>query len=173
MKKNIKKFRKKFFVDKNVQGALVRRFFLQWLLFFTATAIALPIWEIMLSGDFLSPSSQAIQEAWKHTAPVFLFLLLLLPAFVWDTVTLTNRFAGPMHRLRGAIRDAAAGKDIEPLNFRDDDFWRDVAGDFNTLLERLPRESETNAEHLSEKCETEHDLKENSEVDAEAVCEEV
>jgi hypothetical protein len=60
---------------------------------------------------------------------------------------LSNRFVGPMYRLRGAIRDVARGKDIQPLKFRNDDFWQDVAGDFNDLLERIPREPVKEADH--------------------------
>ena len=143
MKNNKKHLRKKIFVDREIQGALIRRLILQWLLFFTASLFALPMWEIMLNGDFQSPASVSIQNSLKHTAPVFIIMLALLPSFVWDTIKLSNRFAGPMLRLHRTIREAAEGEEVEPLDFRDGDFWQKVAQDFNKLLERIPQEDRT------------------------------
>jgi hypothetical protein len=59
-----------------------------------------------------------------------------------DTLRLTNRFVGPIYSLRRALREAAEGNVSRPLQFRDDDFWRDVADDFNRAL-GPDRESET------------------------------
>lgn len=64
-------------------------------------------------------------------------LLSLLPTFVWDTVKLANRFAGPMYQLRKEIRGVAGGEQLKPLRFREDDFWQDVATDFNKMLDRF------------------------------------
>jgi hypothetical protein len=141
-----KKFqRAKVFVDRSVQGALVRRLLLQWFMFFTIAVIVMPFWELILSGDLTTPSMVAMKESWKHTAPMFVFLLALLPAFAWDTVKLSNRFAGPIYRIRQVIRSAAAGEKVQPIKLRHGDFWQDVADDVNTLFEQLPsqRQGET------------------------------
>jgi hypothetical protein len=47
-----------------------------------------------------------------------------------------------VYRLRRALREAAEGNVARPLQFRDDDFWREVADDFNRALGQH-RESET------------------------------
>lgn len=137
MNTNKQNTRKKFLVDREVQGALMGRIVRQWLLFFAALFIALPAWELALSKDPFTPASQAFAEALKHTAPVFVLLIALIPAFVYDTMKLSNRFSGPMCRLRQAIRNVADGKEVRQLSFRDGDFWGDVAGDFNRMLDRV------------------------------------
>ncbi len=150
MKRNI---RKKQFIDRSVQGALARRIVLQWLLFFAASVVVLPLWQLLLSGDLLRPFSQGMIDMWVQNAPVFVILLALLPAFVWDTVTLSNRFAGPMYRLRGTLRHLAAGEDVQPIRFRKGDFWQDVADDFNLVLERLASEQGEESDHSDSETE--------------------
>ena len=135
--------RKSYFVDRQVQGALVRRLLLQWLLFLAILIVVLPCWEIILSGDFLTPTADAMRQSWTHTVPVYIFLLALLPAFAWDTVKITNRFVGPILRLRRAMRAAANGEEVEPVKFRDGDFWSEFADDFNSLLDRIRRAEST------------------------------
>ncbi len=136
MKTN-KNTRKRFLVDREVQGALMRRIVRQWLLFFAALFIALPVWELANGTGPVTSASQAFGQGVKHTLPVFVLLLALIPAFVYDTMKLSNRFSGPMCRLRQTIRDLADGKEVKELKFRDGDFWNEVAGDFNRMLDRM------------------------------------
>ena len=65
-------------------------------------------------------------------------LLLLVPLAVQDLLRLTNRFAGPKARLARQLRELAAG-DTPPLEFRRDDYWQDLADDFNRVREELLR----------------------------------
>jgi len=132
--------RKKHFVDSAVQGALVRRILLHWLIFLMLAGLMLPLWQLWSSGNIFSPFSTMVAESWRNTAPVFLALIALLPLFIWDTVTLTHRFAGPMHRFHGSIKSLAAGDDVPPIRLRKGDFWCEFAEDFNDLLERLAEE---------------------------------
>ena len=143
--------RKKFFIDRGVQGALTKRILLHWLMFLAVSFVVLPLWQLILSGDLLRPFSQGFVDAWVYSAPVFVILLALLPAFVWDAVTLSHRFAGPMYRLRGALRSLGQGEDVRPVKFRKGDFWQDVADDFNAVLERIAAtEKEQTADSESE-----------------------
>jgi len=132
-----KNSRKKVFVDREVQGALMGRIVRQWMLFFVALFIAMPVWHLALSEEPFTSATQAFQDGFKHTIPVFVLLLALIPPFVFDTMKLSNRFAGPMCRLRQIMRDVADGEEVNELKFRDGDFWGDVAGDFNRMVERL------------------------------------
>jgi hypothetical protein len=67
-------------------------------------------------------------------------LIAILPLFVWDTVTLSHRFAGPMCRFHNSIKRLAAGEEVRPIRLRKGDFWTNFADDFNVLLERLAKE---------------------------------
>ena len=52
---------------------------------------------------------------------------------------MSNRFVGPVLRLRKGLREVAEGRPAQPLNFRDDDFWREMASDFNCAAAHVAR----------------------------------
>jgi len=64
---------------------------------------------------------------------------LLLPLVVYDIVQMSNRFCGPLFRLRRELRALARGEHVEPISFREGDFWQEFAQEFNALLARVQR----------------------------------
>ncbi len=128
----LKKHRKKQFVDRAVQGTLLLHIVGHWVFFLFATGTLLLFVE-MLIGD--------PRDAWRnllhrHT-PTVLVVLVLAPIFLRDLCKLSNRFAGPMVRLRRAMRDLAEGREVSPVHFRQRDFWQDIATDFNRVVQRV------------------------------------
>ena len=75
-------------------------------------------------------------------APAMIASIMLLPIVVVDSARFSNRFVGPIFRLRGAMKRLANGEKVEPFQFRKDDFWRDVPDDFNRIAERLQSASQ-------------------------------
>ncbi|MFN5709871.1 MAG: hypothetical protein ACK48X_17590, partial [Planctomycetota bacterium] len=57
-----------------------------------------------------------------------------------DIIRFSNRFAGPMVRLRRFMKELGEVGDAPPLKFRDDDFWSELAKDFNLCRERIIRQ---------------------------------
>lgn len=127
--------RKSEFIDPEVQGALARRISVHWLLF-TALATALVLGMKWLADPF-TPVSQHLVDAWWSHGPALLVLLCLLPIFVFDAVKLSNRFTGPVLRLRNATRELANGQRPAKIVLRDGDFWKELAEDFNRAAERV------------------------------------
>jgi hypothetical protein len=127
--------RKRFFVDWRVQGALIVRVVLYWLLCLFTMALLLLVWR-MFSVP-IRPFHTHLTELWSLFGPAAVASMLLLPAVVYDLVRLSNRFAGPMFRLRRVMHDMAQGKTGEIVRFRDGDFWQELAADFNTVAARL------------------------------------
>ena len=127
--------RKKHYIDKSVQGALIRRSILHWGLLYGLTFGLLFCWQ-MLVGDPYASFSSHLQAIWARYAPFFIVLFLLVPAFMLDLIKLSNRFAGPIFRLRTVMKDWADGKEVRPIKFRDNDYWLDLADSFNTVLAR-------------------------------------
>jgi hypothetical protein len=64
-------------------------------------------------------------------------MLLLLPLFLRDTLKLSNRFAGPMYRLRMALKSMVSEGTLKPIKFRDGDFWQEAAEDFNVVASKF------------------------------------
>lgn len=66
-------------------------------------------------------------------------LVVTLPIAVLYLFRFSHRFAGPVFRLRKEMRKLAEEGSAPPLKFRQGDYWRDMADEFNALAERLAR----------------------------------
>lgn len=120
------------FCDRAVQGALLLHVVGHWVMFLFAAGVFLLFVE-MLSGD----PRDALEHMLRRNGPSILAVLVLAPIFLRDLCKLSNRFAGPIGRLQRAMRELAEGDNVEPVHFRDGDFWQDVAADFNRLAQHV------------------------------------
>jgi hypothetical protein len=125
--------RKRYCVDRKVQSALTRRMVYQWFVFLFVASLALPLFNVMMRGDFSRPLAQTLRDTASDFVILAVTFLCLLPYFVLDTYKQTNRFAGPIYRLRNTMRSLLNGEKTPPLKFRQDDFWHELAEDFNAL----------------------------------------
>ncbi|MBN2022021.1 MAG: hypothetical protein JW809_04440 [Pirellulales bacterium] len=130
-----KRLRKHLFVDPHVQGALVWRVIMYWFLCLGTAIVMLLCWR-MLTGPARMFYTH-FDDMWFHYGPALIASLLLLPLVVADIIRLSNRFTGPMVRLRREMRALARGEQVEPLRFRDDDFWHEFAEEFNAVVARV------------------------------------
>jgi hypothetical protein len=128
--------RSKTFVDPEVQGGLIRKIVFHWMLLFVCNSVALMIWLRLFEQPDAS-WGQTFSDCVRRFLPFFVITMALIPAFVWDTLKLTHRFAGPVVRLRAALADASRGRSVPPLHFRSNDYWAEIADNFNALLARL------------------------------------
>jgi hypothetical protein len=124
-----------FFIDRKVQGALVVRTCIYWLFCLFSIALMLICWRAYTGP--LRPFSVLAAELYQQHGAVLLASLILLPITAMDVLRLSNRFVGPVSRTRAALTELAEGRSIEPLHFRDDDYWRDLAGHLNEVATRL------------------------------------
>ena len=154
--------RKQKLVDCEVQTSVLRKISIHWVVFFVCNAIALMIW-IRLYEQPDANWGQTFGDTMRRFLPFFVITAALIPAFVWDTLKLTNRFAGPIMRLRGALAEASAGRSVKPLQFRNSDFWQEIAQDFNQMVDRqdLCEPVEVSDENGEEDAEEESSAQEN------------
>lgn len=129
--------RKNFFVDPKVQGALIARIVLYWFVYLIGIALMTLCWQILTGPR--QPFLAHLMRMWTNNAPVLVASLLLMPVVMVDLVRLSNRFVGPLFRLRRSMRELARGQHVEPLEFRDADFWQEVAGEFNAIAAHTHR----------------------------------
>lgn len=129
-----KKFkRSQTVVDREVQYGVVKKIAVHWLVLFVCNSIALMIWVTLFEQPEMGWRDN-FAESFRRFLPFFVITAALIPAFVLDTLKLTNRFAGPISKLRGEMKNAADGKPVRPLHFRSDDYWCEVADGFNALI---------------------------------------
>ena len=127
--------RSMFFIDRKVQGALVVRTAIYWLFCLFSVALMLICYSAVLGPPM--PFIDLVAAQYHRYGPCLLASLLLLPVAAMDVLRLSNRFVGPVSRLRTALGSLAAGRPIEPIQFRGDDYWRDMASDLNQVATRL------------------------------------
>lgn len=147
--------RSRILVDPQVQWSIAARILGHWVLFLVCLVSISAMVRIMVAaGD------QPFGEAWRSAAmaqvPILGVMLVLLPVFLRDTLKLSNRFAGPMYRLRTALQALSAKESIGPIKFRTGDFWLEAATDFNTVLEELQglrEENQVLRERLAERAD--------------------
>jgi len=127
--------RSRILVDRHVQGALVLRLLVYWAAFLVSFLALYTLWSIFV--DPLRPIREVFAEVGERAVPAVLASAWLLPVVLYDLVRLSNRFVGPVLRLRGALASLAKGETIPPVHFRKDDFWIDLAAQFNAASARI------------------------------------
>lgn len=136
-KKKSKFKRRQLFVDPKVQGALVLRLLGYWAVtVVTLTAMVL-CWRIITGPGRVFYTH--FEEMWFHYGPALIASLLLLPLMVIDCIRLSNKFAGPLYRLRRCMRELHEGMPVPPIHFRDGDYWQEIADEFNILSAKVQK----------------------------------
>ena len=125
--------RKRNLVDFEVQTSLLRRLAVHWVLSLFVNAIALYAWTFLLVGVDGALEEHASYFA-KLYFPVLIVSVVLFPVFLLDASKLSNRFVGPILRVRQTLAAAAKGDNVQPLKFRENDFWSKLAEDLNSAL---------------------------------------
>lgn len=120
-------------IDFEVQSSLLLRLCIHWIVFLVATAFAMFMWIRLFDSPVYS---------WEETTtrfrdtfvPLLIVALALFPVFLLDSIKLSNRFTGPIFRLRRTLASLANGTPTQPLEFRSSDFWKSLAKDFNHVV---------------------------------------
>lgn len=128
--------RNTLFIDRKVQGALARRIAVHWCTFLLLASMCLFAQEYFLGEPNTSVAEKLVAVASEY-AFFFLLLICMVPAFLYDTLKLSNRFVGPILRLKNSLRSVADGNPVSPIRFRGGDFWHELADDFNRLNSKL------------------------------------
>jgi hypothetical protein len=131
----LKSKRRQKYIDPKVQGAIVLRTIFYWTLCMVTIILMLMAWRAFAWPA--RPLQTHLDEIWFRFSPVFITSLLLLPVLIADAIGLSNRFAGPMVRLRQSMRRLADGERVALVQFRKNDFWQEFAEDFNRLVVRI------------------------------------
>lgn len=130
--------RKSRLINCKVQRALLFQFVCHWIYFFLAIVGVSFVMHAMFQPP--SESYAAIFAEIKNDYMLMVYMMFaLVPIFLRDLIKLSHRFVGPMVRLRKCLDKAARGEHVEPLKFRDGDFWNEMADSFNKLMERIPQ----------------------------------
>lgn len=127
--------RQQLLIDSNVQGSILRR------AAFYSAACAVYFIVILIFTESMVLPGRTFGAAVVHCVKEAIYwapgLVLLLPLIAYDLLKLTNRFAGPIFRLRREMQRLAVGESKRRLSFRADDYWAEMAEEFNVLRDEL------------------------------------
>lgn len=143
MSVDIKNRRTKMLIEPTVQTAVAMRLILLWVLTLTFTAGV-----SVIMAYFSNPTGSFFTHIGdpRHWMPSIIAFVAILPVAVLNLIRFSHRFAGPVHRLRNEMQRLAAGKEVQPIQLREHDYWQPLAADFNQLAARVhPTMGESNS----------------------------
>src|SRR5688572_5431837 len=112
--------RRQIFVNRPIQGALISRVALYWLLGMFIQALLIMLLSVGTgSSDELG---QRTAQFWWHMKLILVSSLLTLPLLVLDIIKLSHRWVGPIYRLRSGLQALAMGEPVKPITFRAGDY---------------------------------------------------
>ena len=127
----MKRFKRwRVFAEPKLQTMLCVRVAFYWLVCLITSRIAL--WASALLRDVIHPT-------WlTENSPTVLFMtLVVLPVVLVDTLIFSNRFAGPMRRLRKHMEQVAEGGQATSVQFRKGDYYRELEQAWNRIVVKL------------------------------------
>ncbi len=144
--------RTQLLVDPEVQGALVARAIIYWVACTLSIALLLLCWRVLIGP--IRPIWFHLENMWFFYGPAFIASLIILPVAIIDMIRVSNRFAGPMTRLRQSMRALAKGRSVPPIEFRKDDFWYEFAEEFNAVARQVEEFRERERQQAEESADS-------------------
>jgi nitrate/nitrite-specific signal transduction histidine kinase len=111
---------------------------MHWLGQTVVAALYVTLLELLRGG--LRPWSEHWRTIWSLVSPLFVSLMILLPLFIYGSFGLSNRFVGPVKRLRRVLRELAQGRPFSPVTFREGDYWQELAEELNQAVAALSKQ---------------------------------
>ncbi len=100
--------RTKLFVDPKVQGLLILRVVIYWVACMATLELLRLTWLIATGPDQPTFAAYFLNHDWCAVGGRLLVASILLVPIIWDMLNFSNRFAGPVYRMRRILREACA-----------------------------------------------------------------
>src|ERR1700730_4682755 len=148
---DFKSRRNRIYVGGNLQGGLVTRIAICWVLYHVVLfhgLFAVSYLEgVSPAADGDGPSFVEHYEsfAWQNRLLIF-GALAAGPVLIWDVVRCTHRVAGPLMRLEDTLLRMAKGESIREIKFRDGDWVGSLERALNSYLASRVAAAETKRE---------------------------
>jgi methyl-accepting chemotaxis protein len=143
--------RKRLFVNRAIQGRLLARTALYWMLYHGVLWIAMFLYRYaehrgaVLAGaeprSFADLYGQFVREHFS----MWVCSIAIMPIVMWDLLKFSHRVVGPLIPFQRAIERLTAGEKVSEVRLRQDDLLSDLQHSFNQYLISL-RTMESNAE---------------------------
>ena len=127
--------RKRVLVDVRFQGGLCLRVFFYWTCCLFTVATMFSGKHLLVGG--LDGGDSFLLAIWNQYGKILATSFVILPILLLDLLIVTNRYAGPLARVRQAMSKLASGQEVAPVRLRPNDELGSFASDFNTIAQQL------------------------------------
>ena len=127
--------RRQLLVDGKVQGTLLSRVIVYWAYCLLSVTLLMTCWLVLTNPP--GSSFELLQLMWSASAGPLLGSVIVMPIVLVDLLRVSNRFVGPIYRIRREMRKLASGETVQPVTVRQGDFWFEFAEDFNRIVHQL------------------------------------
>ena len=137
--------RRKYFVSSKIQGRMLSRFALYWVLYHVVLWHAmflcryLEYRELLLSGGTPVSFGELYWSFANDHWTLALSAVALSPIIFWDMVKLTHRIAGPLVRIERTLWSLANGQPVSKISLRRGDLPTGVQDALNGYLDAISR----------------------------------
>jgi hypothetical protein len=125
------------FVDRPIQGALLFRALVYWAVCLMTQQLIVFLF-VLLTSSSDNLHANGARVLW-YIQVSLVASLAILPMILLDILKLSHRWVGPIFRLRASLHALSLGEPVPPIQFRDGDFWQELARDVNALTAELNR----------------------------------
>lgn len=127
--------RKVQYVGEQIQRVLATRAAFHW-----CFCLAVVFMSVLLSHMASQPELGIIgncKATWLTMGAPVLLGACFLPWVIIDSLRLSNRFSGPLARIRRNLQTMQAGVPVAPIRVRERDFFQDIVQEINSLAASL------------------------------------
>lgn len=154
------RFRQRYYVDTAVQFDLLKR-----VLFYGLASILFLTLPIAFAKTLSDPSVfflDHIGNVFRNHWPVLMMTVFFVPFAMNDILKFSNRFVGPIYRIRAEFKNFEQSGRIKSIKFRDGDYWHDLANGLNQITQRLNELEDLHASDTGSRSRTEPTAYSNS-----------
>ncbi len=126
--------RKQIYVSKAIQGRLLMRFCIYWVVYHLFLVLVISI-NAMLSSTHPQSLAQLGSMLWQEHFWTFALITAAFPIIFRDMVKTTHRIAGPLVRFERVLTEMVRGKRVEQVQLRKHDMLFDLQDSFNEFID--------------------------------------
>jgi hypothetical protein len=140
-------YRHRVFVSRRIQGRLIARVGLYWVLYHVALWHGVLLYRWMqtqvsgAAGSVPGLFEDQVRQMAIDFLPVLVCGLLALPIVLIDMLHVSHRIAGPLVHFRSVLRELMEGKKVDRVTLRRGDLLTEFQDDFNQYLATLNHRS--------------------------------
>lgn len=132
--------RKRLFINKEIQGTVIWRCAVFWVIYHFFMLHTLFAFEFMaylvqlMNGAPAQTFSEIYSTFIGKYYPICLTALAILPLLAFDVLKMSHRIVGPLIPFQRAIKNLKNGTHVDPIKLRKGDLLTEFQNDFNDFL---------------------------------------